>query len=134
MNFVDALKNREEPLESHIRGRSRRSHIRGQRQTDDGVGTNQIPTNTDSDSEPKRECYRSMFITHEDTGLGIPMNKEKWCQEYSTDIDCHFRTLIKMIKKHFPKNKINIVQVYKNFKNLCYESSSIKDDFDFVLS
>jgi hypothetical protein len=75
-----------------------------------------------------------MFVTHEDTGLGVPMNKEKWCQEYSTDIDCHFRTLIKMIKKHFPKNKINIVQVYKNFKNLCYESSSIKDDFDFVLS
>ena len=71
--------------------------------------------------------YSNYFITNEDTRYGAPMDEGEWCKEYSGDIDNHFRTLIKTTKKYFPSKKLNIVTAYKNFKNLCYESSSIED-------
>jgi len=71
--------------------------------------------------------YSNYFITNEDTRYGAPMDEGEWCKEYSGDIDNHFRTLIKTTKKYFPSKKLNIVIAYKNFKNLCYESSSIED-------
>ena len=71
--------------------------------------------------------YSNYFITNEDTRYGAPMDEGEWCKEYSGDIDNHFRTLVKTTKKYFPSKKLNIVTAYKNFKNLCYESSSIED-------
>ena len=71
--------------------------------------------------------YSNYFITNEDIRYGAPMDQAEWCKEYSGDIDNHFRTLINTTKKYFPSKKLNIVKAYKNFKNLCYESSSIDD-------
>jgi hypothetical protein len=120
MNFINALnseKKGETENETHSKPEETRSNHKQERQRS---------------NHSRQECYRNRFITHEDTGFGPPMEQKKWCKEYSAEIDFHFRTLIKSIKKHFPKKKINIVKAYKNFKNLCYESSSIKDDFDFI--
>lgn len=84
-------------------------------------------TGTGSEGGARADNYSPFFITHEDLRNGTEISAEEWCRLYSADIDYNFRILMKTTKKHFPSKKINIVKAYKNFKNLCYESSSIND-------
>lgn len=69
--------------------------------------------------------YASRMITLEDSpGYGPYTHPTDWIEEHGADVNAHFMTLTRILRKHFPDKSFDEKKMYRHFQRLAFTYSS----------